>query len=428
MISPEEILRAHARIKNQILRTACEKSDTLSAQLGCELFIKFENQQFTASFKERGALNRLMARAEELTLKQASPDRSIDSATTLTPRPEAQGVIAMSAGNHAQALAYHGQRLGVPTTIVMPRSTPNAKVEATRVFGAEVILQGVTFDETREFTKTLAVQRNLELIHPFDDADVIAGQGTVAIELLEQVQDLDIVVVPIGGGGLISGVAAWIKYAAPGIEVIGVQMSRYQGAYIDFHKLDAPVPTGTSTVAEGIAVKTVGKLTRDLIGAHVDEVLLVEEAEVEQAIFDLLELEKTVAEGAGAAPLALLRKHAELGAANRFAGKRVGMILSGGNIDMMIMSSVLQRGLVRSHRLVRIQVEVSDSPGSLAELTTLLGKLDSNIIDIAHQRTFGGSSVRATLVELVLQMRGEEQFDTVQQALASQGYDLKIID
>ena len=394
-----DVQAAQTRIEGQLILTPCVQSKTLSSQLGCELFIKFENLQFTASFKERGALHSLLKNQQRVK----------------------GGVIAMSAGNHAQALAYHGSRLGIPTTIVMPRITPNAKVEATRLLGAEIVLQGSQFDETLQVTKQLAAERNLCLIHPFDDADVIVGQGTVALEILAQVEDLDVVIVPVGGGGLISGVATVIKALRPEIEVIGVQMERFDGAYRVFHEqTDEPAVTGLSTVAEGIAVKAPGVLTSKLIKEHVDDMLLVSEQEVEQAIFDLLEVEKTVAEGAGAVGLALARRQQ-----GRFKSKRIAMILSGGNIDMMILSSVLQRGLVRSHRLVRLQVEIPDTPGALANLTTLLGDLDSNIMDISHQRAFGGSSVRATVVELVLQMRGEEQQDNVTQALEAKGYDVR---
>ena len=405
----EQIRAAALRIAGQVERTPLQRSETLSRRLGCELFIKFENQQFTASFKERGALNRLLVREAE------------------------GGVIAMSAGNHAQALAYHGSRMGVPTTIVMPRSTPNAKVEATRVFGAEVILHGSTFDETRQFTETTSAERGLELIHPFDDPWIIAGQGTVGLEMCEQFADLDVVVVPTGGGGLLGGVACAVKSLYPRVQVVGVQMERYAGAYRQFNDhhgnvsadtdAAAQARTGQSTVAEGIAVKSPGDLNQALLHQYVDKMAVVGESAVEQAIFDLLEIEKTVAEGAGAAPLAHIGAQRD-----HYRGQKVGMVLSGGNIDMMILSSVLQRGLVRSHRLVRLQVEISDTPGGLARLTSLLDERDSNIMDISHQRAFGGSSVRATLVELVLQLRGEEQQDTIAQALKEQGYDMTFVD
>ncbi len=399
-VSLDDIERAAKQLQGQIIKTPCEQSITLSSLLGCELYIKFENQQFTASFKERGALNSLLALGGEAR----------------------KGVIAMSAGNHAQALAYHGARLGIPTTIVMPRHTPNAKVEATRVFGAQIHLHGATFDATLKYTLALAEEQQLTVIHPFDDAKVIAGQGTVGLELLEQLPELDTVVVPVGGGGLISGIACAVKSRRPAVRVVGVQMRRFSGVHAAFHGKGAIAPAVDTTVAEGIAVKTPGIDTLAMIKQYVDDIVLVDEQEVEQAIFDLLEIEKTVAEGAGAAPLAAIRADAE-----RFRERKVAMVLSGGNIDMMIMSSVLQRGLVRSHRLVRLQVEIPDTPGALANLTTLLGELDSNIMDISHQRAFGGSSVRATLVELVLQLRGEEQLDHVVRVLTKQGYDVQFV-
>lgn len=322
----------------------------------------------------------------------------------------------MSAGNHAQALASHGRRMGIATTIVMPRHTPNAKVEATRVFGAEVILEGADFEATRVFTEQLAHDRKLSLIHPFDDELVIAGQGTVALEMHAQVPDLDVVVVPVGGGGLIGGSALAYKTLSPNIEVVGVQVERYPGAFENKHSCSVPRGVG-GTVAEGIAVKQPGLRNLQLAEQYVDRIDLVSEIQVEQAIFDLLEIEKTVAEGAGAAPLALLfasRAH--------FAGRKVGLVVSGGNIDMMILSSILTRCLARNSRLVRLKVEIPDTPGALAALTAIVGELDSNIVDIEHHRAFAGSSVRATVVELTLQMRGEEQREHVVQALEAADY------
>ncbi|MEZ5932025.1 MAG: threonine ammonia-lyase [Alphaproteobacteria bacterium] len=394
-----DVQAAAARLRGQIAETPCVHSETLSRLTGSDVFLKFENLQFTASFKERGALNCLLQ---------------------LTPAERSSGVIAMSAGNHAQALAYHGSRLAVPTTIVMPRSTPNAKVEQTRVFGAEVLLHGSQFDETRAFTEDLAAERGLTLVHPFNDPRVIAGQGTVGLEILRQVGEIDAVIVPVGGGGLIGGVAVAIKGLSPLVEVVGVQAERYAPVFQAFHGKPAPV-TRPGTVAEGIAVKSPGDLTLPLIRQHVDRMLTVSEEQIEQAVFDLLEIEKTLVEGAGAAALAALRAQPAL-----FRGRRVAILLSGGNIDMMILSSILQRGLVRTRRLIRLGVELQDMPGALAELTQVLGELDSNIIDIAHQRAFGGSSVRATQVSLVLQMRGEEQIERVVAALREKGYEVRL--
>jgi threonine dehydratase len=392
----DDVRKARRRIAGQVAVTPVGHSVTLSAMTGADIVLKFENLQFTSSFKERGALNCLLC------LDEAQRQR---------------GVIAMSAGNHAQALAYHGHRLGVPTTIVMPRFTPNAKVAQTRVFGAEVILHGSEFDEARQFTLGLAEERALTLVHPYDDPRVIAGQGTLGLELLEQVPDTEVVVVPVGGGGLIGGVASVVKALRPDVRVLGIQVERFAGAYNAFHGVEDG-HGALGTVAEGIAVKTPGRHTLPLIRAHVDDMLLVTEEQVEQAIFDLLELEKTVVEGAGAVALAAVHAHRRA-----FAGKRCTLILSGGNIDMMMLSSVVQRGLVRSHRLVRLKVEIPDVPGALADLTRVLAELDSNIVEIEHQRAFAGSSVRSTVVELVLQMRGEEQADQVLAALTARGYE-----
>ena len=398
-VTLSDVEDAASRLDAQIIATPCLRSDTLSKVTRSEVFLKFENLQFTSSFKERGALNCLLQ---------------------LTSEERAAGVIAMSAGNHAQALAYHGSRLGLPTTIVMPRSTPNAKVEQTRVFGAEVLLHGTHFDETRSFTEDLAKERSLTLIHPFDDPRVIAGQGTLGLEIADQVPNVDAVIVPVGGGGLISGTAVAIKGKVPAVEVVGVQAERYASA-TDAYYARPSGETFPGTVAEGIAVKSPGGNTLPLIKTHVDRMLTVSEERIEQAVFDLLEIEKTVVEGAGAAALAALRNHAEL-----FMGKRVVLVLSGGNIDMMILSSILQRGLVRTHRLIRLGVEIPDMPGALAALTQVLGELDSNIMDIDHHRTFGGSSVRTTLVNLVLQMRGEEQVERVVHALTHRGYEVRL--
>ncbi len=394
----EEIHAARARLAGQINTTPCVHSRTLSESVGAEVFLKLENLQFTASFKERGALNRLL---------------------TLNADERARGVIAMSAGNHAQALAYHGQRLGIPVTIVMPRITPNAKVEQTRVFGAEVSLHGNEFDETLTYTTRRAAAEELVIVHPYDDPQVIAGQGTLGLEILDQVPDAEAIVVPVGGGGLISGLAQAVKATSPQTRIYGAQVRRYAAAYQAFHgRDDASDAVGHATVAEGIAVKSPGRLTLPMIRALVDDMVTVPEHAVEQSVFDLLELEKIVVEGAGAVGLAALREHAEL-----CRGKRVVLVVTGGNIDMMILSAVLQRALVRSGRLVRLAVEIRDVPGALGELTRALGELDSNIIELDHQRAFRASSVRATVVELVLQLRGEERVENLIDNLAKRGFE-----
>jgi len=400
MTKLEDIRQADQRIRDQVVRTPLTRSRTLSSWTGVDVHLKFENLQFTASFKERGALNRLLLLSDE---------------------ERARGVIAMSAGNHAQALAFHGTRLEIPTCIVMPRLTPNTKVQQTRVFGAEVILHGVQFDETLAHTEMLAEQRQRTLVHPFDDPQVIAGQGTVGLEILEQLPDVGCVVVPVGGGGLISGIAVAIKALKPDVKIIGVQVERYAAVYGVFHQREQ-TPSALLTVAEGIAVKAPGANTLPIIRCSVDELLTVSEEQVEQAVFTLLEVEKTVVEGAGAVGLAAAKAYPE-----KFQDGPTLLVLSGGNIDMMILSSVLQRGLVRSSRLVRLRVEIPDLPGALSELTQRVGELDSNIMDIVHQRTFGGSSVRSTVVELSLQMRGEEQIEQVVAGLKATGYEVELL-
>lgn len=396
----QDIVYAAKRIAGQVVRTPLVRSETLSRMTGVPLSLKMENLQFTASFKERGALNCLL---------QLDADE------------RHRGVIAMSAGNHAQALAYHGQRLGIPTCIVMPRSTPNAKVEQTRVFGAEIHLEGAAFDETLTYTENLAAERSLVLVHPYDDPRVMAGQGTLGLELLEQSDDLETLIVPVGGGGLISGVATAVKERRPGVRVVGVQVERFSAAHAAFHG-QRPLSLAAGTVAEGIAVKSPGKNTLPVIRTLVDEMLTVSEEQVEQAVFRLIEIEKTVVEGAGAVGLAAVMSDPA-----RFENQRTTLVISGGNIDMMILASILQRGMVRTGRFVRLKVEIPDVPGALGELTRLLGEFDSNIIDIAQERTFGGSSVRATMVELSLQMRGEEQVDEVLDGLKRHGYEVALI-
>ena len=393
----DAIEAARARLSSAVARTPLTRSETLSTALGADLYLKFENLQFTASFKERGALNKLLLLDED---------------------ERRQGVIAMSAGNHAQALAYHGSRLGIDVTIVMPRHTPNAKVEQTRVFGAEVYLHGDRFAETLEYTHRLAGELGRILVHPFEDEAVIAGQGTLGIEVVEQLPDVDTLIVPVGGGGLLAGTSIAVRALRGGVAIIGVQAERFSTAVAAFHGRD-PTPARPGTVAEGIAVDTPGDIAMRIIRGSVDRMVAVGERDIERAIFQLLEIEKTVTEGAGAAALAAVMADPSLA-----VGKTV-VVLTGGNIDMMMLSSVVQRSLVRARRLVRIAVEIPDQPGALGELTRRLGELDSNIVDIVHQRAFGVSTVRATVVELVLQMRGEEQVDAVIASLRDAGYDVR---
>ncbi len=389
-----DIREAAATIAGQIVETPCTLSRTLSEITGADVILKFENHQFTASFKDRGALMKLLS---------------------LTAEQRKAGVIAMSAGNHAQSVAYHAQRLGVSATIVMPRYTPNVKVEHTRAFGADVILHGAGLEETSKLTKKLVRERGLHLIHPYDDEKIIAGQGTIAIEMLSVYPDLDIFVVPVGGGGLISGIAVAAKGIKPGIEIVGVETARFPSMLQACE--ERPIKCSTSTIAEGIAVTEPGRITLPLVKEFVDEIMLIEEGAIEDALLLILEVEKTVVEGAGAIGLSALLKNRQ-----RFSGRKVGLILSGGNIDLMILSSIIQRGLARSGRLVRLIVEIPDIPGALADVTGLLGDENANIVEVSHQRAFKNLSLRSAEVEFIIHTRGRDHVQKVVNSLNSKKY------
>ncbi|HSV48097.1 MAG TPA: threonine ammonia-lyase [Ramlibacter sp.] len=397
MTGIDDILQAADRIRGQVLVTPCVESRTLSQVTGAQVFLKFENLQFTASFKERGACNKLALLAEA-----AGGARQ-------------PGVIAMSAGNHAQGVAYHAQRLGLPAVIVMPRFTPGVKVERTRSFGAEVVLHGDTLDEARGHALGLARERGLTFVHPYDDEAVLAGQGTVGLEMLAAVPELDTLVVAVGGGGLIAGVALAAKSLKPGIEVIGVQAMRFPNMFNAIKH--ASLPQGGSTIAEGIAVGTPGTLTRAIIERHVDDIVLVDEGDIEQAIVMLLEIEKTLVEGAGAASLAALLKEPA-----RFAGRKVGLVLSGGNIDPLLLAAIIERGMVRGGRLARIRVSARDVPGSLARITATVAEAGANIDEVHHQRAFTTLAAQNVEIELVVQTRGREHIAAVLDALHAAGF------
>ena len=393
-----EIEKAAELIKGQILETPCAPSRTLSNITGSEVILKFEIFQFTASFKERGALVKLLS---------------------LTPEERRPGVAAMSAGNHGLAVAFHARRLGIPAVIVMPRNTPNIKVEQAASFGAEVILEGSGVDEAGMVAKKLALDRGLCFIHPYDDEKVIAGQGTVALEMLQAFPDLDFLIVPVGGGGLLAGMAVAAKHLRPSIELVGVQSARYPSMYQALKSL--AVECFPPTIAEGIAVREPGRLTLPVIRELASEIVLADEAELEKAVLLLLEVEKTVVEGAGAAGLAPLLKRG-----HRFKGKKVGVVLSGGNIDLLILSSIIQRGLVRSGRLVRLFVEVRDVPGALSEVTRLLGQWGANIVEIHHQRTFTTLPIQTIEVEFVLQTRGIHHLKEILRELYQAKYSTRL--
>jgi len=393
-VTLDDIQAAAERLRGEIVDTPCMPSRTLSALTGCEVFLKFENLQFTASFKERGALNKM---------------------SRLAPEERASGVLAVSAGNHAQGVAYHAQRMGIPATIVMPRFAPGVKVERTRGFGANVLLQGDTFDDARAFGLQLAQERALTLVHPYDDLAVMAGQGTIGLEMLAQQPTIDSLVVPIGGGGLISGVATAARAIKQGIEVIGVQTERFPAAWNAKHGENRE--SAQATIADGIAVKSPGTLTLPLIRQHVDDVVLVSEDDIEQAILLLLEIEKTVVEGAGGVGLAALMKHGA-----RFKGRKVGLILSGGNIEPLVLAEIIERGMVKSGRLARLRFDVRDVPGALANVAMLLGQLGANIDEVQHQRAFTSLSVERAQIEVVVQTRGVAHIDEILAAMRVQGY------
>ncbi|MEO8118090.1 MAG: threonine ammonia-lyase [Rhodoferax sp.] len=399
MIQLNDIQTAAARLQGQLLRTPCVASRTLSDIIGAQIFLKFENLQFTASFKERGACNKL---------------------AQLTEEERQRGVIAMSAGNHAQGVAYHAQRLGLRAVIVMPRFTPGVKVERTRGFGAEIVLHGDTLDEARTHALTLAAQQQLVFVHPYDDADIVAGQGTVALEMLQDVPDLDTLVVAVGGGGLIAGMATAAKAIKPDIEIIGVQTTRFP-AMVNAIK-GTHHPQGSSSIAEGIAVGTPGKIAQAIVARLVDDLVLVDEGDIEQAIVMLLEIEKTLVEGAGAAGLAALLKYPE-----RFKGKKVGLVLCGGNIDPLLLAAIIERGMVRAGRLARIRVSARDIPGSLAKITATVAEAGANINEVHHQRAFTTLAAQNVEIELVIQTRGPEHIEEVLAQLLRAGLEAQVV-
>ena len=394
-----DIQAAAARLAGQVLDTPCVESRTLSQLTGARIFLKFENLQFTASFKERGALNKLLALVA---------DRDAG-------RCVLNGVIAASAGNHAQGVAHHAQRLGLRAVIVMPQFTPTVKVERTLGFGAEVVLHGENFDAAREHALQLAAEQQLSFVHPFDDALVIAGQGTIGLEMLQAQPTLDTLVIAVGGGGLISGIATAVRALKPGVEIVGVQAERF-AAMFDAIKGTQHVQ-GASTIADGIAVGQPGRLTQRLIAERVDDLLLVDEGDLEQAVLMLLEIEKTVVEGAGAAGLAALIKHPQ-----RFAGRQVGLVLCGGNIDPLLLAAIIERGMVRAGRLARIRVGARDHAGVLARITALVAEAGANIDEVHHQRAFSSLSAQNVEVELVLQTRNPDHVAQVVQRLQSAGF------
>jgi threonine dehydratase len=392
-----DITAAAATIGGAIIHTACNQSRTLSEICGCNIWLKFENQQFTASFKERGALNRLNA---------------------LSAEERRRGVIAMSAGNHAQGVAYHAKRVGIPATIVMPIGTPMVKIENTRRLGAVVIIAGKTVEEAGPVALDHGQTHGLTLIHPYDDPLIIAGQGTIALEMLKAVPALDTLVVPIGGGGLISGIAVAAKSLKPDIRVVGVEAGLYPSMYNVIK--GEHLPMRGDTLAEGIAVKAPGKITTEIVRKLVDEIVLVTETEIECAVAAFINIEKTVVEGAGAASLAAVQANPAL-----FSGRNVGLVLTGGNIDSRLIASVLTRELAREGRLTQLGLDIVDRPGQLAAVAALLAEAGANIIEVSHQRTFSDLPAKATLLQLVIETRDRAHLDDVLTKLSSAGLDVR---
>jgi threonine dehydratase len=399
MINLSDIEAAAKVLDGHIVNTPCLHSRTLSEITGAEVFLKFENHQFTASFKERGALNKLA---------------SLDSVQ------QKSGVIAASAGNHAQGVAHHASRLGIPSVIVMPKFTPNVKVEMTRRHGAEVVLFGESFDDAKVHAFTLADERGLVFVHPYDDEKVIAGQGTIALEMLRDHPDLDTLAIAIGGGGLISGIATAAKALKPDIDIVGVETMRFPSMYAAIK--GAAANFGPSTIAEGIAVKEPGVITRAIVEKLVSDIVLIDEGDIEEAIVMLLEIEKTVVEGAGAVSLAAMMRHRE-----RFAGRRVGLVLCGGNIDPLMLAEIIQRGMVRSGRLARIKVELRDLPGALAKITSVIADANANIEEVHHQRAFTNLPVQSAEVEFVLKTRNAAHIDEIVGKLAGIGFKARAV-
>jgi threonine dehydratase len=396
----DDVRAAARRIEGAVVHTPTLHSITLSSIVGTEIWLKFENLQFTAAYKERGALNALLL---------------------LTDEQRARGVIAASAGNHSQGLSYHGTRLGVPVTIVMPRTTPSVKIMQTESVGGKVVLEGETFDEAYAYARTLEKELGLTFVHPFDDPNVAAGAGTVALEMLEDAPEIDCLVVPIGGGGLISGMATVAKAQDRPIEVIGVEAALFPSMYSRINGLD--MPCGGDTLAEGIAVKEPGEFTSRIIAERVDDIVLVEEAALERAVSLLLQIEKTVVEGAGAAGLAALLAHPE-----RFAGRKIGLVLCGGNIDPRLLANVLLRDLARSGRLARLRVTLQDRPGALYKVMKEFHAHNVNIIEIYHQRIFTSLPAKGLITDIECEARDKEQIDALVAALRANGYAVSLVE
>jgi threonine dehydratase len=400
LLTADDVRAAAARIAGSVVRTPTMHSRTLSEMAGADIWLKFENLQFTAAYKERGALNAMLVLGNERCKR---------------------GVIAASAGNHAQGLSYHGTRLGLPVTIVMPRTTPTVKVMQTEAVGGTVVLEGESFDEAYAHARKLEVELGLTFIHPFDDPNVAAGQGTVALEMLEDVPELDMLAIPVGGGGLASGMSTIARAIKPGIGLIGVEALLYPSMYNLLKGAD--LPTGGDTLAEGIAVAEPGRFTSKVLAGLLDDFVLVTESQLEGALALLLQIEKTVVEGAGAAGLAAVLAHRE-----KFAGRKVGIVLSGGNIDTRLLANVLLRDLARSGRLARLRLQLQDRPGALFKVVKIFDEHQINIIEVWHQRIFTHLPAKGLITDIECEARDREQLDGLVTALKAEGYAVSQVE
>ncbi len=400
LLTLADVRAAHERIRDAIVATPTLHSKTLSNLTGANIYLKFENLQFTAAYKERGALNALLLMPEEA---------------------RNRGVIAASAGNHAQGLSYHGTRLGAPVTIVMPKTTPTVKVMQTEAVGGKVVLEGEKFDDAYKHARLLEKELGLTFVHPFDDPKVAAGQGTVALEMLEEIPTIDTLVVPIGGGGLLSGMGTAARGINPDIELVGVQAELYPSMYALLN--NKQMPCEGDTLAEGIAVKVPGEFTSQIIRDIVDDVVLVSEPELETAVSLLLQIEKTVVEGGGAAGLAAVMAYPE-----KFKGKNVGIVLSGGNIDTRLLANVLLRDLARSGRLARLRITLQDRPGALYKVMKLFNEHNINIIEIYHQRIFTTLPAKGLITDIECEARDAEQLQGLVDSLKDAGYKVERVE
>ena len=397
---PEDVRAAARRINGRVLRTPLLRAAKLSALTGVDIWLKLENLQYTGAFKERGALNKLL---------------------TLSETDRATGVVAASAGNHAQGLAFHARQLATTAVIVMPETTPDVKVRQTRALGADVILHGMTFEDARNHAHALTKERGLRLVHPFDDADVIAGQGTLALEMIEDGPAFDAFIVPIGGGGLISGVALGLKAAGANAALYGVQASLFPSMA---NALDGRArAVGGNTLAEGIAVKEAGALTRRIVAAHVDDIMLVDERILERAVSMLMMEQKVLAEGAGAAGLAAI-----LAEPDRFRGQTVGLVICGANIDERLLSMIIMRDLARAGRLARLRVSLLDMPGQLVRVATIIANQNGNVIDVGHHRTYSDLPAKMTCMDVTIDTQGQDHLNRIIANLREEGYEVEIAD